>query len=221
MLSVSFLLYCLFLLGDSGYARTEVGSRSQVSDVDRHLEMLNIRAAVNRLEGNFAHHRSARGNATTVNITVELLRRIHEVSDGYLSVTMDAAELRNHLKNVNLSDPRVVNTARGLAPAVFRIGGTDGDYAIFGDNGSNTTTKGSYESPSNFTFSAEIWDEVNTFARKVGWDLVFGLNSKLRSPWPNGAWDTSNAMQLMAYSKKKGYNVSWELGNGEFSLCKE
>ena len=221
MLTVCFL-YWLFLLSDAGYTRTEVASRSQVSDRNHYLELPNIRAAAKRLEVNLPRHRSARGKATTVNVTVELLRHIHEVSDGYLSVTMDAVELRNHLKNVNLSDPRVVNTARGLAPAVFRIGGTDGDYAIFDENGSDATTKkGSSESPSNFTVSAEIWDEVNKFARNVGWYLVYGLNSKLRSPWPDGAWDASNAVQLMLYSTKKGYNVSWELGNGELSLREE
>ena len=46
--------------------------------------------------------------------------------------------------------------------------------------------------------------------------MVYGLNSKLRNPWPHGAWDTTNAEELLKYTISKGYDVSWELGNGMF-----
>ena len=50
----------------------------------------------------------------------------------------------------------------------------------------------------------------------VGWDMVYGLNSKLRNPWPHGSWDTTSAEELLKYTISKGYDVSWELGNGMF-----
>ena len=49
----------------------------------------------------------------------------------------------------------------------------------------------------------------------VGWELIFGLNALLRSPWPNGSWWPDNAEDLMAYTTSMGYVISYELGNGE------
>ena len=46
--------------------------------------------------------------------------------------------------------------------------------------------------------------------------MVYDLNSKLRDPWPHGSWDTTNAEELLKYTISKGYDVSWELGNGMF-----
>ena len=64
----------------------------------------------------------------------------------------------------------------------------------------------------NETFSPGQWDGVNHFARMVGWEFIFGLNSLLR--YPDGVWDSNNAALLMSYSNSKNYNVQWELGNG-------
>ena len=69
---------------------------------------------------------------------------------------------------------------------------------------------------SNFTLLYSQWDALNEFSQAVGWDMVYGLNSKLRNPWPHGAWDTTNAEELLKYTISKGYDVSWELGNGMF-----
>ena len=58
------------------------------------------------------------------------------------------------------------------------------------------------------------WDEVNKFVETVGWDFVFGLNALLRTPYPNGSWDSDNARMLLSYSTSRNYTVQWELGNG-------
>ncbi len=60
------------------------------------------------------------------------------------------------------------------------------------------------------------WDAVNLFAEAVGWDFVFGLNLLLGYLVHNGAWDSSNAEELMDYTLSKGYRVNWELGNGTY-----
>lgn len=67
---------------------------------------------------------------------------------------------------------------------------------------------------SNFTMSPAQWDEVNVFVEQVGWEFVFGLNALLRSPSPNGVWNSSNAAQLMSFTVSREYRVQWELGNG-------
>ena len=58
------------------------------------------------------------------------------------------------------------------------------------------------------------WDEVNKFVETVGWEFVFGLNAFLRTPYPNGSWDSDNARMLLSYSTSRNYTVQWELGNG-------
>ena len=44
----------------------------------------------------------------------------------------------------------------------------------------------------NFTVLYSQWDALNEFSQAVGWDMVYGLNSKQRNPWPHGSWDTTN-----------------------------
>ena len=62
--------------------------------------------------------------------------------------------------------------------------------------------------------TAVEWDAVNKFVQTVGWEFIFGLNALLRTAYPGGVWDSTNAAQLMAYSTSHNYTVQWELGNG-------
>ena len=187
----------LFLLLADGDASSRSGS-SRDFDSPAYLKLPGIR----RAEENLQSHNVG---AENVSVLLYLEHPINVVNEGYLSVTLDSLELRSHLKTADLRSPSVISTAKGLAPAVFRIGGGDGDSSIFNANATG----------SNYTVTPQEWDYINEFVSKVGWHLVFGLNLKLRKPWPIGAWDSSNAVELMKYSTQKGYNISWELGNGD------
>ncbi|KAJ4427950.1 hypothetical protein ANN_23962 [Periplaneta americana] len=55
------------------------------------------------------------------------------------------------------------------------------------------------------------WMALNTFAQSAGLELLFDLNVLLRN---QSQWDSSNARQLIEFSDKFGFNVSWQLGNG-------
>ncbi|XP_014663398.1 PREDICTED: heparanase-like isoform X2 [Priapulus caudatus] len=68
---------------------------------------------------------------------------------------------------------------------------------------------------SNFTMTAHDWDNINTFASVVEWQLIFDLNVLLRN---HLRWDPSNAMQLLAYTMHRGYHPDFELGNEPDSL---
>lgn len=60
--------------------------------------------------------------------------------------------------------------------------------------------------------SETSWDSIHRFAQKVGWTLIFDLNSLYRT---DGVWNSSNAEVLINYSIKKNYSMAgWELGNG-------
>ena len=138
-------------------------------------------------------------------IMVNLTGHVYEVSDQFLSVTLDAGFVSYNWEVINFTAPRVINMAKALVPAMLRVGGTSQDSIIFEE--SAELVQGS-----NITMSTAQWDAVNMFVETVGWDFIFGLNALLRTS--NGSWDSANAEELMTYTTSKGYKVNWELGNG-------
>ena len=142
-------------------------------------------------------------------IMVNLTGYVYEVSDQFLSVTIDAGNIKYNWEIINFTAPRVINMAKALVPAMLRVGGTAQDFVIFEES-----TELNQES--NFTMNSTEWDAVNTFVEAVGWDFIFGLNVLLRK---NGSWDDTDAEELMMYTTSKGYQVNWELGNGIVALA--
>lgn len=55
------------------------------------------------------------------------------------------------------------------------------------------------------------WVDINNFAQEAGLKLVACLNILNRV---NGAWDSRNSLDLIAFSDEMSYNVTWELGYG-------
>ena len=135
-------------------------------------------------------------------IMVNLTDLVFEVSDQFLSVTIDAGNIKGNWNTIDFTATRIINMAKALAPAMLRVGGTDGDFLLFEE-----TTK-----ENEFTMNASQWDAVNVFVEAVGWDFIFGLNVLLRV---NGSWNSTNAEELLTYTTSKGYKVNWELGNGK------
>ena len=138
-------------------------------------------------------------------IMVNLTGYVYEVSDQFLSVTIDAGFINDNWDVINFTAPRVINMAKALAPAMLRIGGTSQDFIIFEESTELVQR-------SNFTMNTTQWDAVNIFVEAVGWDIIFGLNALLRAS--DGSWDGANAEELLTYTTSKGYKVNWELGNG-------
>ena len=127
------------------------------------------------------------------------------VDPQFLSVTIDAGDIGRNWAGITFTAQRIINMARALVPAMLRVGGTAEDFVLF-----NTSTL----KDSNITMTLQQWDAVNKFVEIVGWDFIFGLNAFLRTPYPDGIWDSNNARLLMSYSNSKNYTVQWELGNG-------
>lgn len=162
-------------------------------------------------------------------ITINLSAPVFLVSNEFLSITLDASGFASSW-GISLTSPLLLTLAKGLSPAMLRLGGTRADFILFSnstrnyltalpqasDNTNvNTSVNGhSVDRASNITISLTQWDAINTFVKDVGWEFIFGLNLLLRHPWPKGAWDSSNAVLLLRYTKAKGYTVNWELGNG-------
>src|SRR4051794_18037782 len=54
-------------------------------------------------------------------------------------------------------------------------------------------------------------DQLYNFSKNAGWSLIFDLNLMLRS---GDKWDPSNSQDFINYTSSKGYEMNFELGNG-------
>ena len=160
------------------------------------------------------------------NILVNLTKAVTEVSNQYLSVTIDACAIWENWVIINFTSPSVINMAKGLYPAMLRLGGTPENFVIFKPNqnlpvkkrGSQSNTTGVLvncypEKFVNFTMNTAQWDAVNEFVKATGLEFIYGLNILFRTP--DGAWNYSNPEELMRYTASKGYPINWGLGNGK------
>ncbi len=146
-------------------------------------------------------------------VNLDSVQRV--VSDQFLSVTIDAGSVnRREWSKINFTNPRMLNLARALSPAMLRVGGTSQDYLLFQINQSKNEALQEDKSPmADFNMTTGDWDAMNQFVRLADWDFIFGLNVLLRAT--DGSWDSSNARYLLEYTLSKGYPVNWELGNGK------
>lgn len=62
---------------------------------------------------------------------------------------------------------------------------------------------------------ARSLDKLYNFADCAGLHLILGLNALHRNP--DNSWNTSSTLSLLKYSAGKKYNISWELGNGQYN----
>mgnify|MGYP002803537113 FL=1 len=167
---------------------------------------------------------------------------VYETDHKFLSIALDSDLIRNRWLNFSFSSEKLHNLAKGLAPAYLRIGGTNGDFLLFNPNeimhkkrvdskllsrkilhdqrGNpylRASDKAKYLSFTNFTMTTEDVDNLFTFAKKSGLNIIFGLNVLLRDSNTQN-WNSTNAQQLMNYITGRGFSCDWELGNEPFDL---
>ncbi|CAN1287818.1 Heparanase-like protein 3 [Linum perenne] len=111
-----------------------------------------------------------------------------------------------------------------FSPLKIRLGGTLQDKVTYETRGQPCHPTFRNASSELFGFSAGClpmsrWDELNTFFRKSGAAIVFGLNALngktiASNGSAEGAWNSSNAEALIRYTVNRGFTVlGWELGN--------
>ena len=158
---------------------------------------------------------------------------VFTVDPQFLSVALGVDQTERDWKGINFTSLRVINMAKGLNPAMLRLGGTRADFLLF--NASSLSKEESkyflsavkmqwrlcccFFPEENATFGPLEWDAINQFVDVADWEFIFGLNSLLRSPYPVGVWAPNNAHLLMSYSNAMNYTVDWELGNGTDIIC--
>ena len=151
----------------------------------------------------------------SLQISLDLTEPCFEVDEDFLSVTIDASNVCNNFENfISFRSNKLVSLASELKPVTVRVGGTSQDYLIFEDiSRKRKRDAGNVPKDTEYYMTSSQFDLLNQFVNQSGWNLIFGLNQLLR--FPNGKWDFSDAELLIDYCMKKGYNVGWELGNGE------
>lgn len=132
---------------------------------------------------------------------------------------------RASLLNLDLGNNILLNAIKAFAPLKLRLGGTLQDKVIYNtkDNmqpcipfAKNTSemfgfTKG--------CFPMHRWDELNSFFKKAGAKIIFGVNalngrSIQADGSATGAWNYTNAESFIRYTVGKNYTIhGWELGN--------
>ena len=66
-------------------------------------------------------------------LLVDFTAPISVVDPQFLSVTLDAGDIRSNWSSINFTAPRIVNMAKALSPAMLRVGGTSADFLIFSE----------------------------------------------------------------------------------------
>ena len=83
--------------------------------------------ATRQLQGRSAEHRKV----SQYQIALEVSAPVSEVDPQFLSVTIDAGDVSRNWSGITFTAQRIINMARGLTPAMLRVGGTSGDFLIF------------------------------------------------------------------------------------------
>jgi hypothetical protein len=109
------------------------------------------------------------------------------------------------LPPINLSDKRLMNLAKALAPAYVRVSGSWTNTVYFQDN-DNAVTK----APEGFvnTLTRSEWKAVIDFVKATNSKLItsFAVSKGVRDA--NGVWTPKEGQKLVAYTKSIGGKIS-------------
>ena len=93
-------------------------------------------------------------------IALDVLAPISEVDPEFLSVTIDAGDISRNWSGITFTAQRIINMARGLAPAMLRVGGTSGDFILF-----NSSTGISIAISTHFCISSSQMHRAQLFGQ--------------------------------------------------------
>ena len=152
-------------------------------------------------------------SAETVALDINLKKAAHEVSPEFLSVTLDANQIRYGYRFIRFKSKKLNTLMRGLTcegcEFYLRHGGTWQDHTYF------EPSPAGYgiipPDPRIYVLNTTMLDDLYSFTNRYGWKLIIGLNALMRKP--DGSWDSKNARSLIKHALRKGYKIHYELGN--------
>ena len=124
------------------------------------------------------------------------------------------------MMTLNLTNIRLRNLAKGLAPAIWRIGGSPEDsvvYVVGNPPECNTTEKiqASYNYPGPICLTMERWGEILDFVNYTGVRLALGLNGLYQRYHHDMHFNSTNAREFLQYTAENHPNsvYAFELSN--------
>ncbi|XP_023734062.1 heparanase-like protein 3 [Lactuca sativa] len=130
------------------------------------------------------------------------------------------------LLNVDLNNKIFQNAIKAFSTLKIRLGGTLQDKLIYQTEYDIQKPCNQFSKNNSMLFGwtngclpLSRWDQLNTFFKDTGANIIFGLNALSGKTIQadgsaTGAWDSANSEYLMRYTVKKNYTMyAWELGN--------
>ncbi|GAB4828215.1 hypothetical protein Ancab_035129 [Ancistrocladus abbreviatus] len=169
-------------------------------------------------------------------VLIDETAAIGEIDDDFICATLDwwppekcdygtCSWGHASLLNLDLGNNHLLNAIKAFSPLKLRLGGTLQDKVIYESRDLRQPCKQFINSSSEmFGFTQgclpmQRWDELNSFFKKSGAVVIFGLNALAGrnvqlDGSAAGAWDPSNAESLIRYTVENDYTIhGWELGN--------
>ncbi len=143
------------------------------------------------------------GRDVPIQVNINLDSSIFTVEKEFLSITMNIGMMGSpsRWKNFNPYSPRVQTLLRGLSPGYFRLGGGSADHVVYTNEPPEIFKELTKGNPLLTINDTDI-DILVKLVRKTGYKLLYDLNLQLRY---GSQWDPTNAAELLAYIRKKGY----------------
>lgn len=176
---------------------------------------------------------AAHGDGT---VSIDGKTAIGKIDDDFVCATLDwwppekcdygtCSWGRSSLLNLDLGNIVLLNAVKAFSPLKLRLGGSLQDKLIYGtEDNQQPCTPFAKNTSEMFGFTQGClpmnkWDELNTFFKKAGAEIIFGLNALYGRTMQSdgsagGAWNHTNAESLIRYTVRKNYTIhGWELGN--------
>ena len=117
---------------------------------------------------------------------------------------------------IDLTSPNLRAAVAALAPAILRVGGSEGDKIVYDVAGDHCGPQSGAPQPVDpaFCLSMERWRELVGFAAETGVSIVFGLNAMTFRANVSSPLVLRNIDALLEYTARANLTVhGFELGN--------
>jgi heparanase len=115
-----------------------------------------------------------------------------------------AGEVYRERPPINLADPKLVNLAKHLAPAMMRVSGTWANNTYLAAEGEALTAP-----PEGYkqTLTRDQWKGVVAFSKAVDAPIVTSFAVSAGTRGPDGVWKTDQAQRLVDLTKAEGSSL--------------